>query len=522
MAGVNHLKEALVKKEFVVSCEIIPGRGAVDTQNGSALLEAENIWKTGLVHALSITDNPGGNPALLADAVALEFMEKEITPLIHLTCKDKNRNFTLSQLYALERQGLNNVLVMTGDYPLNGWRGKARPSFDLDPVQTLMLIKEMNEGLKSVVPTEDVKESPSHFLKGAVVNPFKYTEGELLTQYSKLEKKLFAGADFVITQLGYDFRKFDELQRFVSSLGSDIPLIANVFVLNRGTARLMRKGLIAGCMVSDDLYAVLEKEYESNDKGRAASLERAAQMIAAAKGMGFAGVHIGGMGIDAKAITFLMERAEQLSGRWQEMALAHCWGIANGFYYYQDVAAEQKDAQASLALNSNELAPRVDFVKNRDIKRGYKLSRFFHKLVLTPGKNFYGVLKRNMARKEEKKGVHRTHSLETLSKTMLYGCQDCGDCGLETCVYSCPMSYCPKCQRNGPCGGSSQGYCEVYPNERFCIWYRAYYRLKAYGETESLSSYITPPNDWSYYETSGWSNYTHVRDNAAKRIYLNP
>ena len=125
-----------------------------------------------------------------------------------------------------------------------------------------------------------------------------------------------------------------------------------------------------------------------------------------------------------------------------------------------------------------------------------------------------------MERREKKRGLHRRHGLEHLGKTVLYGCMDCGDCGLETAIYTCPMTQCPKCQRNGPCGGSADGWCEVYPNQRYCIHFKAYHRLKKYNELAKLDAYITPPNNWDYYETSGWSNYTHQRDNAASRQSL--
>jgi methylenetetrahydrofolate reductase (NADPH) len=127
-----------------------------------------------------------------------------------------------------------------------------------------------------------------------------------------------------------------------------------------------------------------------------------------------------------------------------------------------------------------------------------------------------------MESRERKKGLHRHHGLEHLGKTVLYGCMDCGDCGLEAAIYTCPMTQCPKCQRNGPCGGSTEGWCEVYPDERYCIYFKAYHRLKKYDELYKLDSFITPPNNWDFYETSGWSNYTHQRDNAARRIYLPP
>ena len=79
---------------------------------------------------------------------------------------------------------------------------------------------------------------------------------------------------------------------------------------------------------------------------------------------------------------------------------------------------------------------------------------------------------------------------------------------------------CPKHQRNGPCGGSNDGWCEVYPGEKYCIWYKAYYRLKHFHEEGKLDDYITVPNDWTFWQTSGWQSYHLNRDNFAKRIWL--
>ena len=43
----------------------------------------------------------------------------------------------------------------------------------------------------------------------------------------------------------------------------------------------------------------------------------------------------------------------------------------------------------------------------------------------------------------------------------LFGCRDCGDCSLPDIAYVCPESQCAKNQRNGPCGGTRDGLCEV-------------------------------------------------------------
>ncbi len=74
------------------------------------------------------------------------------------------------------------------------------------------------------------------------------------------------------------------------------------------------------------------------------------------------------------------------------------------------------------------------------------------------------------------------HAAEQAVKVPLFGCRDCGDCSLPDIAYVCPESQCAKNQRNGPCGGTREGLCEVYDTE--CIWSQAYERLKAYGEEE--------------------------------------
>jgi len=112
----NKLREALGKGEFVVTVEMIPGRGAYEDAQVHEYQEMESIFATGRVHAISITDNPGGNPAVLADKIASDFNKTGITSLVHFTCKDRSRNQMQAQLYALEREGLENILVMSGDY----------------------------------------------------------------------------------------------------------------------------------------------------------------------------------------------------------------------------------------------------------------------------------------------------------------------------------------------------------------------------------------------------------------------
>ncbi|MCL2889271.1 MAG: methylenetetrahydrofolate reductase C-terminal domain-containing protein [Eggerthellaceae bacterium] len=508
----NRLRHSLEHGEFIVSCELIPGRGALEAGQIRELEEGVKIWQTGRVHALSITDNPGGNPALLADCFARELLDRNITPLVHFSCKDRNRNQCQSQLYALQHQGIEYLLVMSGDYPVSGWKGRPRPVFDLDPVQLLQLAGSMNEGQSYQDIRGVVKDQPANFLTGAVVNPFKWTEAETITQYLKLKKKLYAGAGFIVSQVGFDARKMEELIWYLRDQHLDVPVIANIFILTPGIAKLMRQGEIPGCFISDSLMETIKREAREGDKGRRARINRAAKMLALARKLGYAGVHIGGFGLSAEILEEILDRADEFQDQWQTLAKELNFGKEQGFYLYEPDLAS--------GLNASCPAPQTEQRRERAIQKGYGLSRFFHYWVLTLDKRFGVLLAKSMVRRERKKSKNRPHGLEHLSKTALYGCIDCGDCGLEPCAYSCPMAKCPKCQRNGPCGGSSEGWCEVYPEERYCIYFKAYYRLKKHGEVCALEEYISPPNNWDHFSTSSWSNYTHRRDNTAGREFL--
>ena len=74
-------------------------------------------------------------------------------------------------------------------------------------------------------------------------------------------------------------------------------------------------------------------------------------------------------------------------------------------------------------------------------------------------------------------------------------CQGCGQCILARTGGLCPVSRCAKRLFNGPCGGSSQGICEV-SKETACIWHLIVEQLKVLGQMDNYEE-ISPIKDWS-------------------------
>ncbi|MHB1415473.1 MAG: methylenetetrahydrofolate reductase C-terminal domain-containing protein [Chloroflexota bacterium] len=98
---------------------------------------------------------------------------------------------------------------------------------------------------------------------------------------------------------------------------------------------------------------------------------------------------------------------------------------------------------------------------------------------------------------------------ERTVKGPVFGCQMCGQCALRYTGFVCPMS-CPKQLRNGPCGGSENGRCEVYP-DRPCVWVLAHQRMSLLHRQEQMER-ILPEIDWSLVGTSAWLNHLAGRD----------
>lgn len=74
-------------------------------------------------------------------------------------------------------------------------------------------------------------------------------------------------------------------------------------------------------------------------------------------------------------------------------------------------------------------------------------------------------------------------------------CQACGQCILASTGGICPVSRCAKRILNGPCGGSTNGKCEIN-KDITCAWQLIIDRLKALNRLDDYEK-IYPLKDWS-------------------------
>ncbi len=73
-------------------------------------------------------------------------------------------------------------------------------------------------------------------------------------------------------------------------------------------------------------------------------------------------------------------------------------------------------------------------------------------------------------------------------------CQGCGDCMLGITGGICPVARCSKSLLNGPCGGTSNGQCEISPDVD-CAWRLIWERLVALGIQDRYEE-LNAAKDW--------------------------
>jgi methylenetetrahydrofolate reductase (NADPH) len=507
-ADPSFRERILAPGAFLTVVELVPWRGTSEAPDGrSTQALAASLAADPSIDALSVTDNAGGHAMASPEILARTIATAGGRPIVHVACRDRNRNELLSLGWRLASEGLDSILCVSGDYPVEGYGGVARPVFDLDSVGLLEMYRR--EGL--IAPDT----GPGGLFPGAVVNPHKRFEREVIPQYLKLELKVRTGARFVIPQVGYDAWKQDELLRVLRMRGLEVPVLANVFKLSRTTARIFNSGRIPGVTVTDDLLAVCEREAASPDKGRAFFLELAARQVAIARGLGYAGAYLGGVhrAEDVARIRELV--ASYGSDDWSDFARAIRYGWPDEFHMLA--------GDPETGLSSDRLEPRyAASLASRSRRRGrrgvdlaYRMNRLVHDVAFEPGSPgfragtaFYGAVERSHLSKP-------LHLAEHGVKVPLFDCRDCGDCSLPDIAYLCPESQCAKNQRNGPCGGARDGMCEV--PDRECIWARAYRRLKPYGEEDAILRRPVVVTDHALRRTSAWANTYLGRDHSARR-----
>jgi methylenetetrahydrofolate reductase (NADPH) len=473
------LAERVKSGQFVYMTELV----ASGLKREAQVLEiASKLAMIPEIAAGSITSYAGGQLGQDSIRVGTAVRARGLVPNVHLTCVSQDRSTIEKTLVALRALEMHNIFSISGDWPKAAQKTAV---FDIDSVQLAAHIADVRA------------RTGTPFFISCAVSPFKYQREDLLYQYLKLEKKIAAGADMAITQVGWDAAKFVELKKYLDERGIKTPVLGNVYVLSRRAAERMNTGNPPGCWASDELVAVLRKESEASDGGLQARLERAARSIAILKGIGYAGAYIGGTH-DSRHISWMIRRAEELAPKWEELYDELQFGKKDGFYLYKR-DPQPKPAREFLPTVMDAAAKALPFVPWSKNVSDSLMRRAFQRAFRWLDKH--------------PRLSHWFERFEYYGKKEVFGCQNCGNCVLGSMEYVCPQT-CPKQMRNGPCGGTFHGACEVIDQQ--CIWVKVMERAEASHTIDQLKVFIPAP-DRTLTGTASWLNFYLSRDSRPGR-----
>ena len=138
----NILLEKIKSKKKIIAVELDP---PVDTEI-SFFMEGAKALKHLGVDAITIADCPIARARVDSSLLACKLKrELDITPIPHMTCRDRNINATKALLLGLNIEGVNNILVVTGDPVPSAERDEIKTIFSFNSTLLANYISTLNE-----------------------------------------------------------------------------------------------------------------------------------------------------------------------------------------------------------------------------------------------------------------------------------------------------------------------------------------------------------------------------------------
>jgi methylenetetrahydrofolate reductase (NADPH) len=164
-------------------------------------------------------------------AAASIILSEGVEPVLHITTRDRNRTALISESLGAQAMGIKNLLCTSGTHQSLLPFHAAKNVYDIDATILLQSLKGLEKNA-SIVGEKSI-DGHMPFCLGAVASPYA---DPIELQLPRLAQKIFAGAQFVITQPIFDFDRFGLWWKEVTNRGipGKAAFIAGIKVLISG------------------------------------------------------------------------------------------------------------------------------------------------------------------------------------------------------------------------------------------------------------------------------------------------
>jgi len=250
----------------VAAEKVFPGRVLVEidppiTPDISKVLAASMALKGIGVDAITVADNPLASVRVDTLTVAALIQQESKLPVIpHLTGRDRNRIALQSTVMGAYVLGIRNVLCVTGDPVRMSQDTNTTGVFDVNSIGLVRLVADFNSAHCA---------GGSSIAIGVALNPVVRSLG---AQISKLQRKIDAGASYVLTQPIFSVEQLDCLQEALSEANITTPVYIGVLPLASARNAEFLHNEVPGIFIPDYIHQALAK-YDAVADQRAVAAE---------------------------------------------------------------------------------------------------------------------------------------------------------------------------------------------------------------------------------------------------------
>jgi methylenetetrahydrofolate reductase (NADPH) len=269
-----HVRDLYRNASPVISFEIFPPKS--DQAERDLFDKTVPGLKALQPHYLSVTYGAGGGTRettlRLADRIRREFALEAVH---HLTCVNSTRDTLAGILDEIEALGVDNLLALRGDPP------KGQDVFT-----------PLAGGFSWAVELIRFVRDRPHFCVGAACYPEGHIEcGDRRRDWDFAAAKVDAGADFLITQLFYDWNDFLEMENYLRNHhGVRVPIIPGILPFLR-TEQIKRFTKMCGTCIPMPILTKLEHLAADDEAVRQYGVEVATDLCTKALEHGVPGIH---------------------------------------------------------------------------------------------------------------------------------------------------------------------------------------------------------------------------------------
>jgi len=241
--------------------------------------------KSGLMQKQTVRKRPG----TVAISAAINNKYKDTIVVPHMICGGFTKEHTEDALIDLHFLGVSNLLLLRGDAQKSQQYFTPEEGGHSYTLGLIEQVRNMNKG--KYLDEELLNSSATNFTIGVAGYPEKHIEApNLSTDMKYLKMKVDAGAEYIVTQMFFDNKKYFDFVKNCRKAGITVPIVPGIKPV-RSSRDLQLLPQVFNIDIPQDLVNEIEKQNGNKEAINKVGIEWAIQQSLELKKAGVPVIH---------------------------------------------------------------------------------------------------------------------------------------------------------------------------------------------------------------------------------------